>query len=421
MSQENNIFLEAADSIGARLCRDAIWDGRRCNWLGDSMEYIGNTWSVVHRAFGPELYNGTSGIALFLARLFAATNERLYRIAAEGGVQQALSRIKDIGLSSRIGFYSGSTGVAYTLIVLGEIFSDQKFVDKALQITQDLAHDDPSPQGLDVIAGSAGAIPALLTIYQTYRKDYLVDLAVRHGEHLLNTARKRDSGWSWNTLSMPGEWDLTGFSHGTAGIAWALLELFQYTGQERFRKAAQEGFRYEQNLFNAEHENWPDFRSFYESTVPESATASYTITWCHGAPGIGLSRLRAYEISGEETYRIEAESALRTTMNMLNQSIYAGQGNYSLCHGLAGNTELLIYASRVLKNADYKVAADQVGQQGIERYQKNYAPWPCGVNGGGETPNLMLGLAGIGYFYLRLYDSIKNPSILILLPGNLHQ
>ena len=414
MSQEKQIFLKAADFIGARLCRDAVWDGTRCNWLGDSMEFIGNTWAVVHRAFGPELYNGTSGIALFLARLFAETNERLYRVVAEGGVQQALSRIEDISPPARIGFYSGSTGVAYALIVLGEIFENQNFIEKALQITQDLAQDDIGEQGLDVISGSAGAIPALLTIYQKYRKDYLIDLAIQQGECLLNTARRQEHGWSWNTLNMPGEQDLTGFSHGTAGIAWALLELFQCTGQERFRDAAQQGFRYERNLFNAEHENWPDFRSFYESTGPGAGTPAYAVAWCHGAPGIGLSRLRAYEISGEESYRSEAEAALRTTMKMLNQSAFMGQGNYSLCHGLAGNTELVIYASQILRNADYKVFADQIGRQGIEQYQKNYTPWPCGVNGGGETPNLMLGLAGIGYFYLRLYDPVKNPSILIL-------
>src|SRR5208283_3062683 len=72
----NSVFLETAISIGARLCRDAIWDGRRCNWLGDSMEFESNSWTVVHRAFGPELYNGTSGVALFLAQLYSLTGEK---------------------------------------------------------------------------------------------------------------------------------------------------------------------------------------------------------------------------------------------------------------------------------------------------------------------------------------------------------
>ena len=42
-------------------------------------------------------------------------------------------------------------------------------------------------------------------------------------------------------------------------------------------------------------------------------------------------------------------------------------------------------------------------------------PWPCGVLGAGETPNLMLGLAGIGDLLLRLYDSEATPSA--LAPG----
>src|SRR6516225_3714476 len=32
-------------------------------------------------------------------------------------------------------------------------------------------------------------------------------------------------------------------------------------------------------------------------------------------------------------------------------------------------------------------------------------------------PNLMLGLAGTGYFYLRLYDPDADPSVLIVAPG----
>jgi hypothetical protein len=52
---------------------------------------------------------------------------------------------------------------------------------------------------------------------------------------------------------------------------------------------------------------------------------------------------------------------------------------------------------------------------GIQRYLLPRAPWPCGVPEGGETPNLMLGIAGIGHFYLRLYDP-RTPSILLLVP-----
>lgn len=410
-------FLGAAAGIGRRLCCDALWDGPCCNWLGASMEYVNRSWAVVQRTFGPEIYNGTAGIALFLAHLFEVTGERLYRKTAEGSIRQALSRLDDILPSAHIGFYTGMTGIAYALLQLSEIFDNQQFREKALQLLESLDKDDPTQQGLDVLAGSAGAIPALLSIYQRYRQDFLLDLAIQHGEHLLETAKKGDTGWSWDTLGdATQQHNLTGFSHGAGGIAWALLELFRVTQQEQFHVAAQQGFRYEQQWFNPQEENWPDFRNFGAVSADSNETLKYMIAWCHGAPGIGLSRLRAYELVEEETYRKEAEAALRTTMQMLQQTIFPYQGNYSLCHGRAGNAELLLYASTVLDKSDYKAIADQVGMQGIEHYQEKGISWPCGVIGGGETPNLMLGLAGIGYFYLRLYDPTKTPSLMIILP-----
>src|SRR5579863_10444762 len=194
VSNPNPAFLEAADRIGNTLCRDALWAGSRCNWQGASMEPIQNSWKVVHRAFGPELYNGTSGVALFLARLFALTKDKPHRTAAEGGIGQALSRLDDVNPAARIGFYSGLVGIAYALIETGKILDRPDFVSKALVLLEGLVQDDVNGQGLDVISGSAGAIPVLLRIFRTHPKDFLLDLATRHAEHLLNTAEKDDAG-----------------------------------------------------------------------------------------------------------------------------------------------------------------------------------------------------------------------------------
>ena len=51
----------------------------------------------------------------------------------------------------------------------------------------------------------------------------------------------------------------------------------------------------------------------------------------------------------------------------------------------------------------------EVGQFGIKQYSANNS-WPIGV-GNGLNQSLMLGMAGIGYYYLRLYDS-STPSLL---------
>ena len=60
-------------------------------------------------------------------------------------------------------------------------------------------------------------------------------------------------------------------------------------------------------------------------------------------------------------------------------------------------------------------AAEQAGYSAIEQFEGQRLPWPCGLPGAGETKNLMLGTAGIGYFYLRLADP-KLPTVLMIGP-----
>ncbi|HEX8353233.1 MAG TPA: lanthionine synthetase LanC family protein [Pyrinomonadaceae bacterium] len=412
-------FLEAADYVAARLCRDALWSGGRCNWLGDSMEFVGGQWAVAHRAFGPDLYSGTSGVALFLAEAYAKTAEPLFRETAAGGARHALSRLGEMPPPTRVGFYTGHTGVGYALTRIGELLGEQEFVDRGLQVVEALAEVAPDESATDVLAGSAGAIPALLHLRKKYGREPLLELALRHGEFLLGAARKTASGWSWNTLNVAAEQrkqDLCGFSHGAAGISWALLELWKATGQGRFRVAARQGFAYERQWFDRQQENWPDFRGLYDSWSGTGGQPGFMTAWCHGAPGIGLSRVRAYALTGEEVYRREAEAALRTTGRTLAAPAQGGQANYSLCHGNAGNAELFVYAARALGDDSHRRMAEQVGRAGVELYRQSQSPWPCGVLQGGETPGLLLGLAGIGHFYLRLHDPVGVPPVLIILP-----
>jgi lantibiotic modifying enzyme len=141
------------------------------------------------------------------------------------------------------------------------------------------------------------------------------------------------------------------------------------------------------------------------------ALVGYSLAWCHGAPGIGLSRARAFALTNDETYRREAELALGGTYRPLAMPTAAD--GYSLCHGLGGNAELFIVAADVLGDERYRAVAEGIGDRGIQSVALNRNPWPCGVVSGGETPNLMLGTAGIGYFYLRLYDSSAVPSVLL--------
>ncbi len=102
---------------------------------------------------------------------------------------------------------------------------------------------------------------------------------------------------------------------------------------------------------------------------------------------------------------------------MVESWLHSETGNFSLCHGLAGNAEVLLYGYKVLGDemVDKRTLAVGVANAGIDMYATRGHQWPCGA-GGGETPSLMLGLAGIGHFYLRLYNLAVLP-ILILTGG----
>lgn len=412
-TRTGHAFLATARSIGVRLCRDAFWDGERCNWMGDSMEFVDRDWRVVRRSFGPDLYSGTAGIALFLAALNNAAPERPIRTTAEGALAQALSRLDDIPAGSHSSFHSGLLGIGWATLHCGEWLAREDLVERGLAIMTEAAAADPATQELDVIAGSAGAVPALLMEAARYAdrptpSALLRDAAVRHGERLLATAVRGPRGWSWDTLHGDGATHhLCGYAHGASGVAHALLELYAATGEPRWLEAAHEALRYERSWFSTEQGNWPDLREFAAGSGGEP---SYTAAWCHGAPGIGLARVRGWEITGDATMRAEAETAVATTTQFLDMALHGRIGDCSLCHGFLGNAELLLTAAEGLHAGEHRAAAERYATAAMARLGRDGFPWPCGVPGGGESPTLMLGLAGIGYFYLRLVDAAAYPS-----------
>jgi lantibiotic modifying enzyme len=410
------MFLETADRIGCRLCRDAVWSGRECNWLGWAMETLGGSWSTVYRAQSANLYDGTAGIALFLARLYQFTQDKQQKTACIGALNHAFVGMNAIHAAMRPSVYSGCLGIAYASIEIGHALGDFRMIERGLRECKDARNSAPDETWLDVISGCAGAIQVLLDIARRYDCPDLVDRAREHGQVLLRKASMTGRGWSWDTLPGASQTHLLGYGHGAGGIGCALLDLWKATGDAKYHEAAQQAFCYERSYFSAEQHNWPDLRPGESIGIP-AGQPIFSLAWCHGAPGVGLSRLRAHELlPGDESILAELNEALQTTVSACSVPLASG-GNLSLCHGSGGNADLLIAAADSLARSNLRAVAESVGQQALALVVANDMPWPCGVNGGGETPNLMLGLAGIGHFYLRLFDSVRVPSILLVRGG----
>jgi lantibiotic biosynthesis protein len=404
-------FLDTAARIGRRLCRDAIWADGQCNWLGWAMEPRGSQWVSAYKAMGSSVYDGTGGIGLFLARLAHLTGDPIIRTTAEAALAQASTAVDGLSAAAEYGFYSGLSGIAWCAVESGIALEHEELVARGRAAMVRAAHMAPHPQRLDVINGSAGLIPALLHSAEHGQREELQESAIRHGEHLVNMATRTEGGWSWDTLGMPNERHLLGCAHGASGIAYALATLAAVSGRRDFLEAAREALRYERAHFRPAEGNWPDLRSF----VQPGATGEppCMLAWCHGAPGIGFARLLLHKLMPNEPLILpEAEIAIRTTAATLAETA-PGIGNLSLCHGDAGNADLLVLGADLLKRPELRQIAEAAGDRAIARFEQAGLPWPCGVPNAGETPNLLLGLAGIGYFFLRLHDSRGVPTPLL--------
>ena len=204
---------------------------------------------------------------------------------------------------------------------------------------------------------------------------------------------------------------LCGLSHGSAGIGWALLELFAATGDARFRTAAEGAFAYERSWFDAHSGAGPDLRAGVRRRgaarrFPSPAAG----TWCHGGAGIALTRLRASAVLGPAIYQDEAELALEATRRELLRAELQERDDLTLCHGAAGAADALLCGEAAL--AEGRPVAVALGVAAIERYGAVPGEWPCGA-AGGTNPGLFRGLSGIAWWLLRLHDpAIPSPLML---------
>lgn len=394
-------LLRAAERVAARLCRDAIWDGHRCAWVGPEEDFgPGGEWTLSYRATGPDLHGGTAGIALFLAHAHHATGDPLLRDAALGAAAHAASRLDAVAPRARIGLHQGWSGIALALAEVERVAAAPGASGPAREALVGL--EPPTDAPIDVMGGAAGAIPALLRLGD----EPLAALAVAEGERLLAAARRSDAGWSWPTVGAPDEPHLCGASHGASGIGVALLELWRHTGDDRFRTAGHGAFAYESSLFSREAGGWPDLRPWVTRDAPEGA---FTTTWCHGTAGAALTRIRALQIDPSLGLRDEVAHAV----TRCGEAARAGgdEGDATLCHGAAGIGEALLAGGAALGQSRHADAALALALSRVEAQERGL-PLRSGLLCGAEAPGLMLGLAGFGLHLLRLCSPADVPCVL---------
>jgi lantibiotic modifying enzyme len=354
---------------------------------------------------GSSLYDGVTGVALFLAAMesiepregrrdcilsaLSSLRRELHGMVAQQGVED--------GPFPLLGGLTGLGGCLYGFGLIGRWLGEQELIQEAAEIATLITPERiMADAALDVMSGCAGAALALLALDRMAPEPLggwaPIDRAVACGERLLGCQVETEVGpraWSCN-----GKPPRFGYAHGAAGIADCLIRLFECTGDSRFLEAAEEGLAFEHLHYDAERGDWP---------LPGHSEMRSMNSWCNGAPGIALGCLGMLTLQKTAHVEQDFRAALRVTR------VRADQKRDTLCCGHTGNVEVLLQSYKVLGEEQLFLAAEEIASA-IVAGRRERERLPSGSIS--EAPGFFRGAAGVGYTFLRLAFPFRLPCVL---------
>ncbi|MEA2192076.1 MAG: hypothetical protein QOI73_2197 [Solirubrobacteraceae bacterium] len=296
-----------------------------------------------------DVSSGMAGTILALAELAGEFGDPAHVEALRRGAE-ALSELRGAPGDPLAGLYVGEAGVAAALLRAGQVLGDPGLIADAARRARAVAdHPVGSP---DVFHGAAGRLLIHLLLWDETQDPAALRDATRMGDVLLE---RREGGPGAARWRIPqGYADLSqkchlGYAHGAAGIADALLDLFEATAELRFADAALDATSWivgqaRPVLDDGSGLGWPQT----ENGPPHPPF------WCHGATGIGRLLLHAARLG----MLSDADDVLARTAAAVAQG--ARWSGPTLCHGLAGNLEFLLDVALATGDGRYRDDADEL-------------------------------------------------------------
>lgn len=370
-----------ADRLAAELCDQAVpIAGGGVAWPG-----VGS---------GPllrDVSGGAAGTVLALARAAEVVGgERI--LETVGAAARWLAASSPFAGGPLPGLYVGEAGIAAALLRAGQVLGDGELVGEAAARSERIAampHASP-----DLYNGTAGRLRFHLALWDATGDGAALRAASAAAERLLSAARAPRPGHVEWTIpdgygSASGR-SYLGYAHGLAGIADALLDLHDAAGDDDVLAAVQAAARRLVALAlpaldDGQGFDWPDV---------EGAGLVGPL-WCHGAAGVArfLARCARHQIAPGAP--VAARGALASAARGARS---AGPG---LCHGLAGNLDVLIDGAADLDDPTLAEQAGLLGRVLLAFTGPGDALEPSSPGRPGPA-DLMTGLPGVLAGLLRL-------------------
>jgi class II lanthipeptide synthase len=358
-------------------------------------------------ALGPGLFTGTGGIALFLAAAARTAGQplRLAPLLDPLGTTQRsrAARGREIAESHGVGA-EGLGGVAYVHARVASWSGDARGCDTALGLLGTLGAEATARDRCDLRSGLAGALLALLVVHEVTSDPRALAAARRCGTELLDR-RCTHPGSGLRAWADPSGALRSGWTRGTAGIAYALRRLHRVTGDADLLAAAREGERFEDRLLLPETGDWLETAP-RPGESPRLATPRGSLS--AGAAGIGIARLACG--GGEAPRRATARACTAAALQLLEARRFAFD---ALGDGRLGAIALLRAAAPVLRDKELRArtGAHLAGIVARARLHGHYD-----LDGDPSLrPGLFRGLAGIGFTLLDHARPRERPLSKVLL------
>ncbi|MCX6578906.1 MAG: hypothetical protein NT166_01825 [Candidatus Aminicenantes bacterium] len=419
-------ILTEAERIGDNLLTIAHRDENGMSWNITTIEKDNSLTAYKLE----DIFTGVSGVALFLIELYKVSQKEKYLDAAGEGARWLDYQCRREP-SAFYSFLNGRMGVSYTFLKMAETTKENRYLQRALSIAEDcLDFLNDSRLVSFWLNGASGTILGLLHLHCASGEKWLLEKMEPFIRYLLENSHPGPKGvyWDRSNKNING---LCGFGNGAAGIGFTLLELGRYFNNEAFYWLAQQAFLYESCFYDESIQNWRDLRKvFHKYEDYKAHEAAYlegnldfftrggdVNYWAHGAAGIGLTRLRAFELLKKPIYEQEAKNAIARTMRQggENEPIFP---MFTLSEGETGNAELFLQSAAIFNDPYYLTLAEAIAVKTLA-YRKEHNYYPSGLRFDNRAGNssFFRGDPGIGYFYLRVLEPQRVPSILLPVVG----
>jgi lantibiotic modifying enzyme len=366
---------------------------------------VGIRWSVMGsagRTFPTDLYAGQAGILAFLAEAYRARPDDALRRALQDGGRS----LRAAPAGGARGVFDGSAGRVWAFLSLHEALgsASDEWLSAALALAPGVASGSTGLPG-DIINGPPGQGLLLLRLHAVTGDARWLDAARSSADTMLGRAVESGSGIKIPSFNDPSGVPVcyTGLSHGSAGAAYFLCRLAQaLPGDAGGAHVAGARGRY---IAGAEGvaqwldglAQWQDDRVYWYRREPDQMQQNQ-VTWCHGPPGIGIFYAELHRLTRNPAHLAMAKACAVTVEREIQRL-----NNACLCHGTAGNAQLLLKLFRETGDADWLERARHIGELTWQlRLGGQFPAWIAGNGSGTSNPGLMTGDAGVGWFYLQM-------------------